>query len=329
MKMSNLDERDERLIEERESYEKHYFENIVDEIIESDALDMLIAERLNYIDQNFDFEPTPAYDMLEEFYYHPLDSVFEQIRSDVIDYIDYPEGPDENIDGIKYDDFYNHMDEDYYDLDIDLQLEREIQLHEIEVSEEPDYLEMYNNFVEEVFIEYHDNEDKYLENLIKQHIEEEKEFLDNIVVDVIVDDSYFEKAIDELIFDEIEIDYEPDLFDYDDDGYWYDPQLEPQDESIIEPFENLDGIDYPEGEPKFEYPIIEDYEEEIERDFEAFQRQKLKKSHEKGVNNNHVQNNELIENKDKIQSIFKDFIEKDDSLDKIIKQKLKEKKFNK
>lgn len=36
--MSNIDERDKKLIEEREKYEEAFFEHVVDDMIKEDAL---------------------------------------------------------------------------------------------------------------------------------------------------------------------------------------------------------------------------------------------------------------------------------------------------
>ena len=140
MKMNDFDEkRNESLIEERVKYEEEYFnqmldeytlERIVDEMVESVYLDNLIAERFEYIDNHFDFEPSPEYERLEEFYYSEFDSIAQEQISDVDDYIDYPDGPDENIDGIIYnwpdDQFYDDFESDYEDLQIEPQIEKEL-----------------------------------------------------------------------------------------------------------------------------------------------------------------------------------------------------------
>lgn len=121
------DKRDEQLIKEREDYEKAFFSQIIDEIMESDALDTLISNRMEFIDENFDFEPSPAYERLEELYYAEYDNKFQEQISDVDDYIDYPDGPDENLDGIKmeipHDTIYDDSEDDYVELQIELELE--------------------------------------------------------------------------------------------------------------------------------------------------------------------------------------------------------------
>lgn len=39
--MSNLDERDKKLIEDREKYEEEYCEQVIDEVMREEALDKL------------------------------------------------------------------------------------------------------------------------------------------------------------------------------------------------------------------------------------------------------------------------------------------------
>ena len=75
--------------------------------------------------------------------------------------------------------------------------------------------------------------------------------------EIIIEENYFKKAIDELIFEEIDLNYEPALFNYEED-------------III-----------------------------IKKD----------------------------EDKQKVHSVFKNYVTKDDKLDNVVKQKLKEKKF--
>ena len=248
--MDNINEHDKKLIEEHEK-EEEYYENIIDLVLEEEeALDKLIAERMEYIEDSFDFEPSPEYERLEELYYESYDNQFQEQISDVDDYIDYPEGPDENLNGIKY-------GEEYFD---DFEIEWDIdQLEDVS----PDF---YEQLVDDAF-EYQNDEDRYLEDLIKQHLEEEKTFLDNILVETIVEESIFEKAIDELIFEGIDIPYEPELIDY---------------ETNV----------------------------------------KIRLSELK------TENNQLNENKEEIKSVFKDYYTKDNTLNKIIKEKLKDKKFN-
>lgn len=253
--MDNFDERDKKLIEEHEKYEKEYFENVIEVMLKEEALDNLIAERMEYIDDSFDFEPSPEYKHLEELYYDDYDSQFQEKISDVDDYIDYPDGPDENLSGVTYGEQFN------VDLEQDYEIEFEMNQLE-EISED-----FYGQLVDNAFLEYQNDEEKYMDELIKQHLEEEKEFLDKILVDVIVEENYFEKSIDELILDEAGLDYEPELFDYEN---------------------NL----------------------------------KIKQSELK------IKDNQVYENKDEIESVFKEYYTKDDTLNKIVKQKIKEEKFD-
>ena len=277
--MNNLDERDKKLIEEREKYEEAYYEQVIDEMIKEDALNKLIAERLDYIDESFDFEPSPAYEHLEEIYHYDFDRKIQEQTGDVDDYIDYPEGPDENLNGIiSHEPVYEDPEPDYLDEKIEEQM-KETALKEF-MEENPE--EIYNAVVDEAFLKYQDEQEKRMQELIKQHLKEEKEYLDNILIDVLVEEKYFEKAIDEIICDEIDVYYEEDLFDYENDEIpWYNSESYRQDESVIDPFDSLGDINYPEGE--------------ITRE--------------------------------RIDLVFRDHFTNDDYLDKIVKRKLREKKF--
>ena len=77
MKMSDFEnERDEQLIREREEYERQYFESVIDEMMESDAMDRLIADRLEYLESNLELEN------LEEL------TVFESHKEDALDIVE-------------------------------------------------------------------------------------------------------------------------------------------------------------------------------------------------------------------------------------------------
>lgn len=277
--MNNLDESYKKLIKEREKYEEAYYEQVIDEMMKEDALNKLIAERLEYIDKSFDFEPSPAYNHLEELYYDNFDRQIQEQTSDVNDYIDYPDGPDENLNGIIYHEpVYEDPEPDYLDEMIEKRM-KETALKEF-MEENPE--EIYNAVVDEAFLKYQDEQEKQMQELIKQHLKEEKEYLDNILIDVLIEEKYFEKAIDEIICDEIDLYYEEDLFDYENDEIpWYNSESYRQDESVIDPFDSLGDIDYPEGE---------------------------------------------ITRK-RIDLVFRDHFTNDDYLDKIVKRKLREKKF--
>ena len=353
-------QRDEQLIKEREEYEKEFFSQIVDEMMKSDAIDNLISDRLHYIDDHFDFEPSPEYQRLEELYYQQLDYSNQNDDFDNLESIDYPEGPDENIGGVKYPEPVSNIDYEYEESQFEDLIEREES--DIEYSHEP-YFEIsneyYANFYKDFIKDMDDNEefDENLDLLIEEHVNEEKELFDGFLVDVIQEEQYFQKAIDELIFEEIEIDYEPDYFDYDEDDFWYE-EAYPADESIIDPFDSLGDIDYPEGEPKHNYRVPEEvyYDEELERDFDKYQSIKEKQFAEMGNDipldyyneeipetpfedeipkepqeeiNSKKRDEELIKNQEIIEEKFKKYITKNDNLNEIIKEKLKEKKFNK
>ena len=193
--MDNLNERDKYLAEQQIKYEEEYYARIVDDMLEEESLDELIAERIDYIEDSFDFEPSPAFEHLEEMYCADDDEVFQnhsrgiEDSDDYIDYIDYPDGPDENLNGVTYGEQYQ------------------------EYEEIPD--DFYDHFVEEAFRQY-PSEDEYYEELANQHIRQEKDYLDHVMEDIIAEEKYFKKAVDELIFDEINLDYDPELFDYED-----------------------------------------------------------------------------------------------------------------
>lgn len=107
--------RDEKLIEEREFYEIKYFKNLTKEIIEKDLLDCLIEsyEEPNYLEFKFESFDDDFYDdYFEDYYveepvfvkktccdcnldYMPNDNLFDNL-----DCYDYPEGPNENLNGI-------------------------------------------------------------------------------------------------------------------------------------------------------------------------------------------------------------------------------------
>ena len=367
------DEYLEHLIEEHEKDEKEYLERIIDDILESDELDRLIADRLEYIDNHFDFEPSPVYEQLEEIYLQQYDSMESAYNGDGFqEYIpnddpfdslegyDYPEGPDENIDGIKYPGqyvpVYHEVNEpDYDELYADEPDYEDYYEEEIEEPdfEEPDYAKLYEEIIQEAEIEKYE-EDYNLKNLIEQHITDEKEFLDSILIDVIQEQSYFEKAIDELIFEHIEEEYLPQDFDYEPD-YWYDDSFEnwsdevwPEDESIKDPFDSLDDIDYPDFEPRnydFNVPEYHDDEEEKWLELEMLKMEKAETMLEppeeiileppeeekiiEFVDEDDLRNQELIKNYvDNIKESADNYLSKDNTLDKIIKEKLKEKKFN-
>lgn len=297
MKMSDFEnERDEQLIREREEYERQYFESVIDEMMQSDAMDRLIADRLEYLEGNLELEN------LEEL------TVFESHKEDALDIV-----------------------EDYEDL-------------------------AYNNLLDLIINEKAEDEDS-LKGLIDEHVRDEKAFLDSLLIDVIQEQDLFQKAIDEMIVEHFKMEYEPTRFDYEPD-YWYrepynGPYWPDEDESIKDSFDSLGDIDYPEGyvEKDFEmdYPIeyddfdFDEYDyDPIMADEDDFVKDKFledekyqnqidslpRKRISEYVDVDAKRNRKLIAEREKVESLFKDYFTKDDTLDNIIKQKLKEKKFN-
>ena len=350
--------RNKQLIQEREEYEKAYFSQIIDDMIDSDALDKLIHDRFQYFDEHFDFEPSPEYQRLEEIYYTEYESSFKETNP--FDEIDYPEGPDENLEGIRYDEPLDYsFEDDFIDYEpiVDdqfVEIPDDVKLEEERVSNQ---IENYNpyDFYDDILDEIIQDEDD-LKKLIEEHVKDEKDFFDSLLIDAIQEQHYFERAIEDLIIEHFEedpiIDFE---MDYED--YWYDEPFEDytsevwpyEDESIIDPFDSLGDIDYPEGGPKFRYPEVVNYDDELQRDFEKYQRKKeylfgyseeelpdpdddlildVPDEYLGTENNDDERNPELIENREKIESLYKDYFTRDDTLDNLIKDKLKEKKFN-
>lgn len=390
MKMSDFEnERDEKLIREREEYEKEFFSHVVEAMMENEAFDKLIAERFEYIDEHFDFEPSPAYEELEEFYYSKYDPVEieknarqtesympndDGMYDDMADY-DYPEGVEENLNGQIYepirDVFFEDIPEppiemyleeeqsfeDYYEYepsidDYNKSIEAQFEEYESNYKSDDYYAELYEAVMTEALVEEYDKKYENLQDLIDEHVGEEKEFMENILHEALLEDYYFEKAIDEYLLREIGMEYEPDLFDYENSDGWWVEYKEPE----TDPFDSFDEIDYPEGEPTYKYEVPMDYyyEEELQRDFEKYQAQKEKyfidfipdddeiqlygpfgdeivepDFEEEYRKNEESRIKELIEDEEKIDDLFKKQIVKEDTLNEIIKEKLKEKKFNK
>lgn len=126
--------RDEKLIEERELYEKEYFSTIDEGLVLNDIYDYQIEARqedefceINRYDYDFEHEQeyVPDFDDYEyenEMFYKLLHLKEESLRAskptcncayadympnddglcDYLDCYDYPEGPEENLCGVKY-----------------------------------------------------------------------------------------------------------------------------------------------------------------------------------------------------------------------------------
>ena len=125
-----------------------------------------------------------------------------------------------------------------------------------------------------------------------------------------------------------------------------------EDESIKDPFDSLGDIDYPEGEKTavFDVPENEYYVEYFESDFKVFEEDTdiLEGLPEEDIPEppqdfdlinqidelpeeieEDLRNDELIKIHEILEEKFKEYINKNDNLNNIIKEKLQEKKFNK
>lgn len=93
-------ERDMGLIEE---YQK---EEIIEDIpvgyMSDYDLAMAYEFRFDHLKDEYDFYPSPAYEYLEELHCRHYDVQFQEQINDVNDYIDYPNGPNENLTGVYY-----------------------------------------------------------------------------------------------------------------------------------------------------------------------------------------------------------------------------------
>lgn len=121
--------RDEKLIEEREIYEENFLsilidDSAIDEFYKFQMDTMGLEEFLNiddFYDYDYKYEPDYEYDQYEEDMFWEIEylkrSQFESPKCgcayldymphddglcDYLDCYDYPEGPDENLNGIKY-----------------------------------------------------------------------------------------------------------------------------------------------------------------------------------------------------------------------------------
>lgn len=290
-------ERDAQLIREREEYERQYFESVIEEMMESDAMDKLIAERMKYLETHLELEN------LEEL------TIYESHKGDKIDFI-----------------------EDYEDL-------------------------ACNNLLDIIINEKADD-DESLKSLIDEHVQDEKAFLDSLLIDVIQEQDLFQKAIDEMIVEHFKMEYEPERFDYEQDYWYHEPYNGPiwpyEDESIKDPFDSLGDIDYPEGyvEKDFQHELhmeFDDFDFDDDQYYESDESYEEAFVHDKTMEDEKYQNQidnrprdkileyvdvdekrnmKLIAEMEKVESIFKDYFTKDDTLDNIIKQKLRERKFN-
>lgn len=102
---------------------------------------------------------------------------------DKIEECDYPDGPDENLSGIKYPD-YDFSDFNYYEPDIDR--------YEQEIDDE------YDEYIIESSEEYF--EELHMKKLIKEHLSEEKAFLDSLIEPVFNEEYATMSYVEEIIF---------------------------------------------------------------------------------------------------------------------------------
>ena len=239
--INNEEKRMEILIKEREEYENEFFSDIVDDMIESDEIDHLISDRFEYIDEYFDFEPSPEYQHMEELYFDRHCNYNGEEKDDsLIDYTiddefeegyDYPEGPEENMGGVYFNESYYKEPYEWQldnEPDFDDVLDEQYEYYEKQQERLRDeyYQELYNDVVSDVeisddmILEF-EKQEEYIQSLIKSHLEEEKEYLQRLLIETIQDEQYFQKAIDEIIFEEIDIEYDSDKFDYNESKYWY------------------------------------------------------------------------------------------------------------
>lgn len=313
--------RDEELIEEREEYENGFFEDVIDGMIDDDGLDILIARRFEYINDNIDFEPSDDYSYFNDCY-------IQECRS--------------------------HEAE-------------EVALHGDDYDFQKDYDCLW--LIDDIFED--SEEAQYYRRLVEENIDDAKRYFDSILVDVIRQEHYFERAIDELIFETMDEEYGDYDFDYDDYDYWYDNACDEawsEDESIKDPFDSFGEIDYPEGKPdcepyvEMEYYEDDDYiehqidlqimrEEQREQiyiedglyeddpaldldvpddlpiDYDEEIPDDLPVNYEKDIED--LRNEDLIRNHEKLEERVREFFTRDDKLDRIIKHKLRERKFTK
>lgn len=219
--------RNKRLIEEREEYEANFFSIVVDEMFENDYLDKLIAERMNFIEDSFDFEPSAEYEQLEELYYSQNEHVESYddgdgfIRTyspgedpfDKIPDIDYPDGPSENIGGtINQFDMPSEFQDDFDFEDRYLDF-----VDEMAACSGQECMYDYNDYLEDVVTDLYEEEllkeEQHLEELIQEHLEEE-EYLNNCLKQTIREHCFFEKSIDKYILENVGIDFDDVFIDY-------------------------------------------------------------------------------------------------------------------
>ncbi|MDO5824613.1 hypothetical protein [Methanobrevibacter sp.] len=181
-----------QLIKEREEYEIEFFNNFDEEIFKKDTLDILIES----YDENHDFDCENDFNFyeelefdfmnFEEYDHNSMEFAYEGnstlgyiLNNDSFNKIkdyDYPEGVDENLNGIKYLEF-DEIDD--YSCN---------QVYEPEfISDEGNnHFESANEFkdenhMENLIEEYLDEETAFLESLIDEYLSEKAAFLESLI----------------------------------------------------------------------------------------------------------------------------------------------------
>lgn len=181
-----------QLIKEREEYEIEFFNNFDEEIFKKDTLDILSES----YDENHDFDCENDFNFYEELEfdfmnfeeYNHNSMEFAYDGNSTLGYIlnndsfnkikdyDYPEGVDENLNGIKYlefdeiDDYScNHVYEPEFISD-------EGNNHFESANEFKD-----ENHMENLIEEYLDEETAFLESLIDEYLSEKTAFLESLI----------------------------------------------------------------------------------------------------------------------------------------------------
>lgn len=184
---------DKSLIEEMQSCQTDYPSMSEDEIIEKDTLDLIIESSENSFPEcrDYDFYGLredfyewgyfEKYDMDAAYYGHDLlGYVVSDDHFDSLDGCDYPEGPDENINGLRY-----HEPEYYEDFSCDFECP------EISIDDYCDY---------QFDVAFHENQELHMQKLIEEHLKEEKEYLDCLLQFEVCDEYFLPFEGDDIIF---------------------------------------------------------------------------------------------------------------------------------
>lgn len=166
--------RDAILIEERLVYENNFFRGIFEDIEKSNQLDFQIEDyepEFIYEEEYFDYD-FADYDPFDDYYFEEfdrndvafVDDGFQTFPSnddsfDRFEEYDYPDGPDENLNGVRYfEEYFLEYDEPFLDFD-----------------------EPYECSGEYLFDKEQQKEESFLNKLIEEHLKEEKQILEEIL----------------------------------------------------------------------------------------------------------------------------------------------------